>query len=99
MCLGESKRIGEAKFNELGRRTLVFPVAALDLFVVVLLDIALEDTCTGGLVEAGGFEDVGGVDPIVLSPAHDMFFQVGSELVFVDGDLAVRRLAAKGQEL
>jgi hypothetical protein len=42
---------------------------------------------------------VGGVDPIVLSPAHDMFFQVGSELVFVDGDLAVRRLAAKGQEL
>jgi hypothetical protein len=42
---------------------------------------------------------VGGVDPIVLSPAHDMFFQVGSELVFVDGDLPARRLATKGQGL
>jgi hypothetical protein len=87
-----------SQVQRVGQRTLIFPVAALDLFVVVLLDIALEDTCASRLVEAGGFENVGGVDPIVFSPAHHMFFQVGSELVFVDGDLPVRRLAAKEQE-
>lgn len=75
-------------------RTLIFPVAALDLFVDILLDVALEDAGPGWLVEASGFQDVGGVDPVVLSAAHNMFFQVGSELVFVDGNLEESKLLA-----
>lgn len=53
----------------------------------ILLDIAFQDAGTGRLVKAGGLEDVGGIDPVVLSTAHDMFFEVRSELVLVNGDL------------
>lgn len=53
----------------------------------VLLHLTLEDSRSGGLVKAGSFEDVGGINPVVLATAHDMFFQVGAELILPDGYL------------
>lgn len=71
------------------RRTLVFPVTALNLFMDVFLDLTLEDACSGRLVEAGGFQDVCRIDPFIMATAHNMLFQVGPELELVDGDLHV----------
>jgi len=70
---------------------LVFSIAALDLLVDILLHLALEDACTGGLVEAGGLEDVCGIDPVVLATAHHMLFAVEAKLELVDRDLDRRQ--------
>ena len=70
-----------------GGRTLIFPVSALDFLVDILLDVPLEDACAGRLVEASGLEDVCRINPVVFSPAHDMFLEVGAKLVLVHGDL------------
>lgn len=70
--------------------TLVFSVSSLNLFVNVLLHLAFQDSCPGRLVEAGGFQDVSCVDPVVVAPAHDMFLEIMAELVFPDGDLRCR---------
>jgi hypothetical protein len=67
--------------------SLVLAVAALNLLVCFLLNLALEDPGTCWLVEAGGLKDVGSVDPVVLSPAHDMLLKVIAKLVLVHGDL------------
>ncbi len=61
----------------------------------IFLYIPLENPCTGWFVEAGGLQNVGGIDPVVLAAAHDMLFEVGTELVFVDGDLEMGGLARK----
>jgi hypothetical protein len=53
-------------------RTLKLAVASLDLLVVSLLYIALKDPSPRGLVEAGGFQDVRGIDPIVGLTSHNM---------------------------
>lgn len=66
---------------------MVFPVAALDLLVDVFLDIALQNPGARRFVKTGCFENVGGIDPVVLSTAHNMFFQVRAKLVLIDGDL------------
>jgi hypothetical protein len=63
---------------------LVFAITALDLFMHALLDFALEDTGSGGLVVVGYLEDVGCVDPVVGATAHDM---VAVDIALVDGDL------------
>lgn len=89
---GSIKRTKDMKKNKtkagLGtRRTLIFPVATLDLLVDVLLHLALEDARAGGLVKAGSLEDMCRIDPVILATAHDMFFQVGAELVLIDRDL------------
>ena len=55
----------------------------------ILLDLALEDSGAGRLVKPGGLQDMGGIDPIVLSPSHNMFLEVGAELEFIDGDSTV----------
>lgn len=41
--------------------------------MLALLDVALEDTGSGGLIEAGSFQNMCGVDPVVGLAAHDMF--------------------------
>ena len=64
-----------------GLRTLVLSVAALDLLVDIFLDFTLEDAGPRRLVEAGSFKNVGRIDPVVMAPAHDMFFEVGAKLV------------------
>lgn len=53
--------------------TLELSIAALNLFMVALLDITLKNAGSGGLVEAGSFQDMGGIDPVVGLTAHDMF--------------------------
>lgn len=69
------------------RHTLIFPVAALDLLVDVLLYVALQDSCSGGFVELGCFQYMCCVDPIVVSPSHDMLLQVRAKLKLVHGNL------------
>ena len=63
---------------------MVLAVAALDLFVDALLDLALEDTGTGGLVVVGNLEDMGSIDPVVSTTAHDM---VSCDIELVDRHL------------
>jgi hypothetical protein len=70
-----------------GLPTLILSVTALDLLVHVLLHLTLENAGSGGLVEASCLQDVCRVDPVILAAAHDMFFEVGAELEFVDGNL------------
>ena len=55
----------------------------------ILLYFALEDSCASRLIEASSLQDMGGIDPIVLSPSHNMFLEVGAELEFIDGDSTV----------
>lgn len=69
------------------RLTLILPVSSLDLLMGILLHLSLQDARSCGLVEAGGLQDVCGVDPVVLATSHDMFLEVGSELILVHGDL------------
>lgn len=69
------------------RRTLVFSVTALDFFVLVFLYLSLEDSSSGRFVEAGGLENVGSVDPVIVTASHDMLFEVEAELKLVDRDL------------
>lgn len=40
--------------------------------MVSFLDVPLENAGSGGLVEAGSFQDMGGIDPVVGLTAHDM---------------------------
>lgn len=49
----------------------------------IFLYLPLKNACSRGLVEASGFEDMGCIDPIVLTASHYMFFQVDTELVLV----------------
>ena len=65
-------------------RTLVLSIATLDLLVYTLLHFPFEDPRPCWLIETCNLQDVGSVDPVVGSPAHDM---VASNLEFVDGDL------------
>lgn len=53
-------------------RTLKLAVASLNLLVVSLLYVALENSGSRGLAEAGGFQDVRGIDPIVGLTSHHM---------------------------
>lgn len=50
------------------------------------LDFSFKNTCAGGLVEVGDFQDVGCVDPVVGATAHDM---VALDIEFIDGHIAV----------
>ena len=67
--------------------TLIFSVSSLNLLVNVLLHITLQNAGSCGFVEACSFENVCRVDPIVMSPSHNMFLEVLAELVLVYGDL------------
>jgi hypothetical protein len=69
---------------------LVLSVPALHFFVYAFLDFALEDSGTGRLVEVGDFEDVGRIDPVVGTAAHDV---VAGDIELVDGDLQKLTLA------
>jgi hypothetical protein len=63
---------------------LIFAISTLDLLVHALLDFALEDTGSGRLIVVGYLEDVGCVDPVVGTTAHDM---VAVDIALVDGNL------------
>ena len=52
--------------------TLIFAVAALDFFMNAFLHFALEDPSSSWFVEAGNFQDMGSIDPIVRAPSHHM---------------------------
>jgi hypothetical protein len=64
--------------------TLVFSITALNLLVSVFLNFALEDTGPGRLIEACSLQDMCRIDPVIVSSAHNMFLEIGAELVLVD---------------
>lgn len=68
-------------------RTLILTIAPLDLFVDACLDVFLQDSCPLGLGKVGHLQDVGGVDPPVLFPAHHGGLWVDE---LVHGDARVR---------
>jgi hypothetical protein len=63
---------------------LVFAITTLDLFVFVLLDLALEYPRPCRLVEPRSLEDVCRIDPVVVPPTHDMLLEVRAELELVN---------------
>ena len=63
--------------------TLVFAIASLYLLMDILLHLALEYSGASWLIEAGRLENMCGIDPVVLPPAHDMFFEVLAKLELV----------------
>lgn len=65
----------------------------------VLLYLALEDTGPRRLVEACGFQNVCRIDPVVVTPTHDMFLEVGSKLEFPHRYLGTHMLAIVFQTL
>ena len=46
----------------------------------VLLYLALQDSRSGGFVEASGLEDMCGVDPIIMATAHYMLLEIDAKL-------------------
>ena len=67
--------------------SLIFSITALDLFVRFFLNFSLQNSRSGRLVEPRSFQDVCGIDPVVLPTSHDMFFEVHAELEFIDRNL------------
>lgn len=66
------------------KRTLIFAVTALDLLVELFLNITFQNSRSGRLVKASGLEDMGCVDPVVMSPPHHMLFQICAKLEFIN---------------
>lgn len=56
------------------RLTLIFSIATLNLLVLVLLYVSLQNSGSSRFVETSGFQNMGRIDPVIVSPAHDMFF-------------------------
>ena len=69
--------------------TLVFAITSLDFLMNILLYFAFKDSCAGGLVKASSLQNVGGIDPIVQSPSHDMFLEVGTKLKLIHRDSTI----------
>lgn len=53
-------------------RTLEFAITSLDLLMIALLYVALENSSSRRFVEAGGFQDVRGIDPVIGLASHHM---------------------------
>jgi hypothetical protein len=68
-CACRSQRLSPR--SEFFWRTLVFTISTLDLLVCLLLNLSLEDSRSGWLIETGGLEDVCRIDPIVSTAAHN----------------------------
>lgn len=49
----------------------------------VLLHISFKDSGSGWLIEASGLQDMCCIDPVIVSPAHNMFLQIRTELKLV----------------
>lgn len=62
------------RLDIIGRRTLKLSITTLDFLVASLLYVALKDTCSCWFVEAGGFQNVCGIDPIIGLASHHMLF-------------------------
>lgn len=76
-------------------QTLIFAISTLNFLVNILLHISFQNSRTGWLVEAGGFQYMGCVDPVIVPSSHNMFLQVGTELEFINGDLKLVSLAMR----
>lgn len=55
----------------------------------ILLYLTLENSCARRFVEACGLQNMCRVDPIVLSPSHNMFLEVITELIFIHRDSTI----------
>lgn len=79
--------LGKRKKTARSRRTLVFSVTTLDFFMLLLLNFALQNSRSGRLVKTGSLQDVCRIHPVVGTPAHNMFLEIGPKLKLVDGYL------------
>lgn len=55
------------------RRTLVFSIPTLDLLMQFLLNLAFENSCASGFVEASGFQDMCRINPVIMASAHNCY--------------------------
>lgn len=62
---------------------MIFSISTLNLFMNVLLHISFKDSGSGWLIEASGLQDMCCIDPVIVSPAHNMFLQIRTELKLV----------------
>ena len=69
--------------------TLVLPVASLYFFMHSFLHLSLQDSCSGWLVVASNFQNVGGVDIMVYPSSHNV---MPIHIKFEDWDLQNERL-------
>lgn len=72
--------------------TLELSITSLDLFVISLLYVALENSSSRRFVEAGGFQNVRRIDPVVgLAPHYMLSLCIWAyKLEFPDGILQGR---------
>jgi predicted metal-binding protein len=66
--------------------TLIFAIAALNLFVDSFLNLALENTSSCRLVEPCYFEYMCRIDPIIRPPSHNT---VGANLELIHRNTAI----------
>ena len=69
--------------------TLVLPVASLYFFMHSFLHLSLQDSCSGWLIVAGNFQNVGGIYSIVCPSSHNV---IPIDIKFEDWDLQNERL-------
>lgn len=55
----------------------------------IFLYLALEDSSARWLVEPGGLEDMGRIDPVIMPPSHYMLLKVCAKLEFPYWNLQV----------
>lgn len=60
--------------------TLIFAVPSLNLLMNIFLDLTLQYPSTSRLVKARRFQNVRGIDPVIVTSSHDMFLQLISKL-------------------
>ena len=66
--------------------TLILSIASLDFLMMTFLHLSLQYSRPCGLVIVGDFQNVGGIDEVIVATAHDM--------VAVDVEFEDRYLAA-----
>lgn len=72
------------------KQTLVLSISALNLLMNIFLHLALEDSSARWLVEPSGLEDMGRIDPVIVSPSHYMLLKVRAKLEFPYWNLKVK---------
>lgn len=78
-----------------GLCALIFPITALNLLMQLFLHLPLQDSSPRWLVKACSLQNMRRINPIIMATTHNMFLEIGSELVFVDGYLTPSVVCAR----
>lgn len=73
-----------APFRERNPCALVLSISTLNFLMDTLLHFSFQNSCPGRFIEAGDFENMCGIDPVVGPTSHDV---VGADFELVDGHL------------